>query len=247
MGVDLDKMSYREMLALKMALEEQDRRAKEGGHLVRYFLDEGPFRHENYPKHLQFFKAGAQHRERLFMAANRVGKTICGGYEAACHLTGLYPDWWEGRRFDHPTDGWAAGDTGQTTRDILQDVLFGYPNSALGTGMIPSDRILNVRRRSGGIADAFDTVRVQHVSGGESIIGFKSFDQGRRSYQGTGKHWIWLDEECPADVYNECLIRTMTTDGIQYVTFTPLQGMTMFIQDFLKDAIRLSNDRGMVI
>lgn len=247
MGVDLAKMSPREMLALKLALEEQQRRAKEGGHLARYFLDEGPLRYENYPKHMRFFEAGADHRERLFMAANRVGKTIGGAYEATCHATGLYPHWWKGRTFDFPTDGWVAGDTGQTTRDILQDALFGYPNSAIGTGMIPADKIISVRRRSGGIADAFDTVRVKHVSGGESVIGFKSFDQGRRSYQGTGKHWVWLDEECPADVYNECLIRTMTTGGVVYVTFTPLQGMTMFIQDFLKDAIRIAEDRGMVI
>ena len=180
------------------------------------------------------------------MAANRVGKTICGGYEAACHLTGLYPDWWEGRRFDEPTDGWAAGDTGQTTRDIIQDTLLGFPTGTIGTGMIPGDLITQVRRRAG-IADAIDTVKVKHVSGGESILGFKSYDQGRRSFQGTGKHFIWFDEECPQDVYGEALIRTMTTDGVIYVTFTPLMGMTQFIQDFLKDAHREAEAEGMRI
>ena len=247
MGVDTSKMSYRELTLLKQALEEQQRRAAEGGHLVKYFLDEGPFRYEKYPKHLLFFKNGAIHRERLFMAANRVGKSIAGAYEATCHATGEYPHWWEGKRFNHPTDGWVAGDTGQTTRDILQDVLFGYPSGALGSGMIPASKVISVRRRSGGIADAFDTVRVKHKSGGESLIGFKSYDQGRRSYQGTGKQWIWLDEECPQDVYNECLIRTMTTDGIQFVTFTPLQGMTPFILDFMKDAHREAEAEGMKI
>jgi len=110
--------------------------------------------------------------------------------------------------------------------------------------MIPGNLITQVRRRPG-IPDAFDTIRVKHVSGGESILGFKSYDQGRRSFQGTGKDWIWLDEECPEDVYNECLLRTMTTEGRLAVTFTPLQGMTMFIQEFLKDAHREAEAEGM--
>lgn len=229
------ELSHAKLEYLRDALKEQLRRQKEGGHLRRYFLDEGPFRYEKYPKHLDFFKLGAMHRERLFMAANRVGKSVAGGFESTCHLTGIYPHWWEGRRFDGPTDGWAAGDTGQTTRDILQNELLGFPNGPVGTGLIPAELITQVRRRSG-IADAIDTVKVRHVSGGESILGFKSYDQGRRSFQGTGKHFIWLDEECPQPVYGECIIRTMTTNGIIYVTFTPLMGMTAFIQDFLHEA-----------
>ena len=240
------KVSVQELERLRNALKEQVRRASEGGHTYRYFLDEGPFRYEKYPKHLAFFKQGADHRERLFMAANRVGKSIAGAYESTCHLTGIYPHWWEGRRFDEPTEGWVAGDTGQTTRDILQNELLGYPNDAMGTGMIPADLIINPRRRSG-IPDAIDTVKIKHVSGGESLLGFKSYDQGRRSFQGTGKHFVWLDEECPQDVYGEAIVRTMTTNGMIYVTFTPLMGMTPFIQDFLRDAHREYEEEGMVI
>src|SRR5258706_11323160 len=71
--------------------------------LWSYYPDSGPLRRELYPKHLQFFAAGALHRERLFMAANRVGKTEgVGGYETTLHLTGVYPPWWEGRRFERP-------------------------------------------------------------------------------------------------------------------------------------------------
>jgi phage terminase large subunit-like protein len=240
---------YDNKLALKAALEEKIRREAEGGHLRKFFPLEGPFKYSNYPKHMKFFGLGSEHRERLLMAANRVGKSVAGGFELACHLTGQYPVWWDevgGRRFNHPVDAWAAGDTGQTTRDIIQDILLGYPSGSLGTGLISGDLIINPRKRPG-IPDAFDTVKIKHSSGGESILGFKSYDQGRRSFQGTGKHVIWLDEECPADVYNECLMRTMTTGGMQYVTFTPLTGMTQFIQDFLKGAYRAAMDDGMVI
>ena len=79
-----------------------------------------------YAKHLEFFEAGAKYRERCFMAANRVGKTLgAGGFETAAHLTGQYPDWWPGRRFDKPVKWWAAGRTNETTRDIVQATLLG--------------------------------------------------------------------------------------------------------------------------
>jgi hypothetical protein len=35
-----------------------------------------------------FHDAGAKHRERLLMSANRFGKTMCGAAELAFHLTG---------------------------------------------------------------------------------------------------------------------------------------------------------------
>jgi len=58
----------------------------------RYYPDEGPHRRELYPKHLEFFKAGATRRERALLAANRIGKSEgVGGYETTLHLTGRYP------------------------------------------------------------------------------------------------------------------------------------------------------------
>ena len=92
-----------------------------------------------YPKQAAFHEAGAKHRERLLMCANRFGKTMCGAAELAFHLTGDYPDWWNGKRFDKPVRAWAAGVTAETTRDVLQEKLIGPPfrESEWGTGMIP--------------------------------------------------------------------------------------------------------------
>jgi hypothetical protein len=122
--------------------------------------------------------------ERAFMAANRVRKTVVGAYERSrFHLTGEYPAWWEGRRFDRPTDWWAASDTSETTRDIVQLALLGPPED-YGTGMTPHRHILTIAPRRG-VTDAVDTIRVKHVSGGVSTSGYKSFDQGREKFQGT--------------------------------------------------------------
>lgn len=222
-----------EKLALLAHLEERARRAK-GRRILKYFPDTGPLRRELYKKHTQFFKAGAEHQERAAIAGNRVGKTIMAGFEASIHLTGQYPHWWEGRRFSHPVDWWAAGDTSETTRDILQLEFLG-PITEIGTGMIPMDCIVGSPTQRRGITEAIDTVRVKHVTGGVSSLAFKSYDQGREKFQGTAKHGINLDEEPPADIYFECLTRLMTTNGIMIATFTPLRGMSEIVLRFMPE------------
>jgi phage terminase large subunit-like protein len=198
----------------------------------RYYPEAGELRRELYPRHLSFFAAGAKHRERLMLAANRVGKTEgVGAYEVSLHLSGKYPDWWSGRRFTRPIKCWAAGDTSKTVREILQDKLLGPPGS-MGTGMIPGDLIVKTTSKAG-VADAVDTIWVRHASGGISTLVLKSYDQRRESFQGTEQDLIWLDEEPPEDIYSECLLRTMTTNGLVMCTFTPLNGLTPLVLTFL--------------
>lgn len=209
--------------------------------MLDFFRDDGEFPRAGYKKHLAFFAASQSHREKCFMAANRVGKTIAGAYETTLHLTGRYPNWWPGRTFDKPINAWAAGKTLETTRDIVQLELYGQPGRP-GTGMIPAECIVNARPRPN-TNGALDFVRVRHggggdVQAGESVLGFKSYDQGRKAFEGTAKHWIWLDEEPPAPIYNECLTRTATTKGLIAITFTPLEGATEVVMEYLQNGIK---------
>lgn len=219
-----------DMLEL-VSLEQELERRKAGRKLSTYFPDTGPLRRELYPKHLEFFRLGASKSERLFLAANRVGKTEgAGGYELACHLTGRYPAWWQGRRFGKANTWWAAGDTRETVRDILQLKLLG-PRGQHGTGLLPRESI--ERTAPGFIPDAVQAIWVKHAAGGLSVVQFKSYDQGREAFQGTEQDGIWLDEEPPQDVYTECLLRTMTTGGLVMLTFTPLRGMSEVVLAFM--------------
>lgn len=201
------------------------------------------FARDYYQKHLEFFRLGAVKRARCLMAANRVGKTFsAGGFETACHLTGDYPKWWEGKRFRHPIRAWACGKTNETTRDIVQTTLLGdveYHGARKhvdGSGIIPREKIGIAPGQvtwKQGVADLIDTIRIKHVSGGWSKLGLKSYQQGRGSFEGTAQHVIWDDEEPPMDVYGEQIIRTATTKGILMLTFTPLEGMSDVVQQFL--------------
>ena len=224
-------------LLLKM-MEEKDRR-KRTRKIYTLYPDTGPLRRELYSKHLEFFKAGATTIARAAIAGNRTGKTTLNAFETTCHLTGIYPAWWEGKRFTTPVDWWAASDTGETTRDILQLEFCGKINE-IGTGMIPGHLIIGDPTRRRGVSDAIDTVYVRHSSGGVSSLSFKSYDQGREKFQGTKKHGISLDEEPNMGIYTECLTRLMSTtpgvdDGTMICTFTPLQGMSAVVLMFLNE------------
>lgn len=215
--------------------------------LWSYYPTLGKLRRELYPRHLEFFAAGGKHtpnshcspdcdgsphRERLMLAANRIGKTEgVGGYELTLHAIGEYPDWWIGRRYDRPVRVWAAGDTSNTVRDIIQTKLLGNVGD-FGTGLIPARNLDRVTWKRN-VPEAVQDIYVKHISGRMSVLTLKSYDQGRESFQGTEQDMIWLDEEPPMDVYAECLLRTMTTNGMILCTFTPLLGLSEVVLSFL--------------
>lgn len=226
---------------LTLVREKERRKARRK--LWTYFPDAGPLRRELYPQHLEFFRLGKSVATRCFMAANRVGKTEGGGgYELTLHLTGRYPEWWEGRRFDHAIDAWAAGDTNETVRDIIQLKLLGKEEDGWGTGLIPGDDIVRVVKRQNGNG-AVDYVEIKNANGGTSRLGFKSYEQGRKAFQGTEKHVIWLDEESEEGIRSECALRLMTTGGLLIETFTPLRGLTPIVLKYLGDDAAVPEDR----
>ena len=215
--------------------------------------EQGPTCRVLYVKALRWMRAGTQYPERGFIAANRIGKTDTAAFEVTCHLTGRYPTWWQGKRWDRPTDWRVAGDTMLTTRDILQKALLG-PHEGVPvrqwTGMIPARDVVDVTRKSGGITNCVDTVHVRHLTGEVSRLSFLSYDMGRRVFQGFDCDGFWIDEEPPdpaermealaagsTDIYGECLLRTMTTDGIVMATFTPLRGWTPFMRAYFAAAM----------
>lgn len=154
----------------------------------------------------------------------------------ACHLTGNYPEWWDGERFDRPVNCWAAGISTDTTRDILQSELLGQWNDPMkfGTGMIPKELVIQTVNKPG-VPFAYQSVLVKHVSGGTSTLTFKSYEMSQDKFMGTAIDVIWLDEECPKDIFTQCITRTATTGGITYLTFTPEHGLTEIVKDFMYD------------
>lgn len=152
----------------------------------------------------------------------------------AMHLTGQYPRWWSGKRFDSPVRAWASGVTGESTRDVVQAKLFGPPDRPedWGTGMLPGASIGDIATARGR-AGAIDMCPIKHASGGWSSLAFKSYEQGREKWQGSALEVVWMDEEPPDALYYEALTRTNETGGVIFITCTPLMGMSKIMRMFL--------------
>src|SRR5262245_24015826 len=128
------------------------------------------YSYKPYDWQKDFHAAGKDHPERMLMAANRVGKTQSAAAEVAMHLTGDYPDWWVGRRFDRPTLCWTGSPTNETSRDIVQTELLGGMGEKLGTGWVPRQFIVGQpKTRQAGVKDVVDSFAVRHKSGGLSL------------------------------------------------------------------------------
>lgn len=189
------------------------------------------------PWQWDFHEAGKDCQERMSMAANRPGKTRSAAMEVSYHLTGDYPEWWEGKRFTKPVLAWTGSPTTETSRDIVQkELLGGLAKEQLGSGSVPRDSISGKpKTRQAGVSDVIDKFRVRHVSGGISECVLKTYEQGWRKWQGTAPDIVWLDEE-PDDaeerqrrIYSEALTRLLTSHGSMMVTFTPLLGQTELV------------------
>lgn len=198
-----------------------------------------------YAKQRAFHLAGATFSERLFMAGNQLGKTVAGGAEWAMHLTGRYPDWWDGAMFDVAPLLWAGSVTGESTRDNPQRILIGPPakEEEWGTGFIPGDCIRD-RTRAMGVPNLLDSVVVRwggggDVQAGESVVAFKAYEKGREKWQGPTVDGVWFDEEPPEDIYSEGLTRTNNGQRGQFAqtTFTPLLGMSTVVSRFIMPAV----------
>lgn len=222
--LDLSTLSLEEKAELYELLKLKDTRVKRN-RLGTY---------KPYARQVEFHNASATFRERLFMAANQSGKTWAGAFEVAMHLTGRYPDWWKGRRFNYAIRCMVGSESAELTRKGVQRLLIGPPElrEEWGTGAIPHDCLRDTSMKQG-VPDAISSAVVKHVCGEDSVIQFNSYDQGRGKWQADTVDLVWMDEEPPQSIYSEALTRTNATGGSVFVTFTPLLGMSEVVKRFL--------------
>lgn len=242
----LETKSKEELLEIAAAVDALEKK-KRTRKVDFYLPDTGPYRRELYPKHVAFLNRTADCRESIFIAGNRTGKTMAGSAFITFITTGEYPHWYKGRKWTRPVSVWVVGKDGKTVRDILQKELLG-PKGAFGSGMIPKARIKRVTTKPG-VPDAIESIYVESVYGGDSVIQFKSYDQGFDAFVGTHMDAVWFDEEVPEDIYSECLMRTSRvnkfdpeSEGQIIFTFTPDHGITPLVETFFQDGTSSLNE-----
>lgn len=188
----------------------------------------------------EFITNTAEFSAVCLCAANRIGKTYTGTYVDSIHLMGEYPKDWKGYKFNKPILAWLLGYSGEKTRDLLQQELFGRVSQGkLTGGLVPPELIVDYKAMSG-TSGALREVRVKHSSGGVSTCQFWSYSQGQHALMGDSVDWYHIDEE-PRDqsIYPQVLTRTATGDGGNggrgILTFTPENGRTELVIKFMDD------------
>ena len=225
----LQRKESEELLGL---LEEKERRRMQN--LIASNFN------EMYGWQREFISQTKEYFECCLCAANQIGKTFTGTTIDAAHLTGDYPDGWDGFTFNFPPLCWALGFSMEKTRDLLQTALFGkYENREFAGGLVPKDKIIRWES-AGGTVNAMRSVYVSHESGGESCIQFWSYSQGQHAIMGDIVDWFHIDEE-PRDqnIRTQVLTRTINGDkhrgGRGVYTFTPENGRTELVVKFMDD------------
>lgn len=193
-----------------------------------------------YPWQRRFNGATKDNRICALIAGNQVGKTRTSVAIDAHHLTGDYPEDWNGYRFEFAPLCWLLGYSGEKTRDLLQTKLFGrLSGQQFEGGLIPADRIIDYKSMAG-TSGACREVRVKHKSGGTAVCQFWSYSQGQHALMGDVVDWFHIDEE-PEDqeIFPQVLTRTLNGDrgkgGRGILTFTPENGKTELVCKFMDE------------
>lgn len=211
------------------------------------FPETGKYSRYNYPKALEFFREGKNHNFRMIGGANGSGKSFNGATELAYHITGEYPEWWEGARQEYPKLWWIVSESGKTFKSSLQRLLLGSSlnEEDLGTGLIPKDRIVGEPKAWSGITGAIEAFEVRHKNGHIVTVEVKSSDQKRENLQAANIDGVLFDEEPPLDIYTEVVMRLRSTSdkpfGLSMLCFTPLKGMTEVVLKYLDNGMYPTN------
>lgn len=213
-------------------LSEKDREKALGallrvGKHIRYSSKLAQFGLDAYEWQKDFFNASLDYTVIGSICGNRVGKSEAAAAFVACAALGMWPDWYQGKRWDGPVKMYVCGSTSQQIREAMQEKLFGTQDrnneEEIGTGFIPKDHIVKYGKgRDGAITSAW----IKNVSGRNSYISFYQYSQSDQAVQGAAIDLAVIDEEPPAKFFQQILKRIAIAPndgkpGVVLCAFTP--------------------------
>lgn len=188
----------RKRLESKLAKLQQKIRRKQA---------EKPYKHlySPYPKQEEFHRS--TEKIVMFRGGNGAGKTAAGVLETL--MTGYrFNPFRDIKRNRKVGLIWVAGDTMTTVEEIIMSKMYEWlPPERLG--------LWKFRTRPRPVLELFD--KRGHVI---TRILLKSYEQGRKAFQGDEPDLIVLDEEPPKEIWTEILARTRA-GGLIRITATP--------------------------
>ena len=169
------------------------------------------------PKSSPFKFHNDRSKIRVVVTGNRCSKTYSAAAEVIAACIGINPITKKRvtrKGFEPPIDCWVISSTEETSIEIPQRT---YADLIPWQHLDPKKAIFTEKTGWRG-----NYIPFRNGSG----IRFKFSSQGRKSFEGTYKHKIHMDEEQPEEIYKECLARTTPAGGRPrgeiIITFTPI-------------------------
>lgn len=186
-------------------------------HLRRAAINPGINSYKPHNSQEKFHKS--THKEKLYIGGNRSGKTVATVTEAVMRLTGQHK--FRDDLIKPPVRGRGVGvDIEDGIKKIILPELAKW---------VPPSFLHN-----GSWEDSYDKqARTLSLNNG-SFLELMSYEQDVEKFAGTSRHFTFFDEEPPEEIFDECLMRLVDTDGDYWISMTPLIEMT-WIKDRIYD------------
>lgn len=158
--------------------------------------------------------------DRLYIGGNRSGKSLGSTIEAIWWLTHTHP-------FRETPEEPIRG------RVVAVDFLNGVDKIILPLykQWLPKSYLIN-----GSWEQSYSKERHVLTLANGSFVEFMSQDQDLDKFAGSSRHFIHFDEECPQTIFRECLARLVDTDGVWWMSQTPVEGMEWIFDEIYMPA-----------
>lgn len=157
---------------------------------------------------------------KAFFGSNRAGKTTAGVYEFCCHMTGIYPSWWKGRKWKRPIKGRAfAADFTNGVKVLTEKLHEWMPKAAI------SDVFRNNQKAD---VDWYIKHYTDGVEDGISHFNIMSYEQEVHLAEGWSGDLVLFDEPPSRDLYIAVSRGLVDKDGVTLFTLTPLKEPWLF-------------------
>lgn len=177
--------------------------------LRRASISPGIGAYKPHPKQISFHSSSE--KEKLFIGGNRSGKTVGAVTEDIMWLTGKHKF-----RDDIPGPPIRGRIVAVDIEDGVKKIIL--PELAKWT---PPSFLINDSWE-----DSYDKQSRTLTLNNGSFVELMSYEQDVEKFAGTSRHFVHFDEEPPKDIYDECLMRLVDTDGSYWITMTPLIEMS---------------------
>ena len=168
------------------------------------------------PKQQELYDSTA--RVTLYIGGNRSGKTFAGAYSFSQFMCREHRAWKPAH--DKPLRGWVVG---LDTVNLLEPIIIPQLEETM------PERYFSSKNKKDRIWKFHD----------KSMMQFKTSEAsgGSKKFQSDNVDVIWIDEECPEEIFKECLMRIIDRNGRIIMTMTPTQGMSWSYERLYKPGI----------